>query len=250
MRLLQFTDTHLHSDPQWRSHGVDTRTSLEQVLAVAAARTTERPIDGIILSGDLVNDDPAAYGLLEEYFTLFNVPLYCLPGNHDEARQLQQQLNKPPFQLPGCYDLGAWCLVTLDSSLPGHVEGELNETTLAWLQKTLGGQTKPTLIVLHHPPLHLKTRWLDNLRLKHDADFRDLLQTFPQVKNVLFGHAHQAYDQNHNGIRYLCTPSTCMQFLPRSDDFAIDETAQPGYRWLDLHTDGRLETGLIRVNNP
>ena len=41
-------------------------------------------------------------------------------------------------------------------------------------------------------------------------------------------------------------PSTCVQFKPGSEDFAVDDAA-PGYRWFDLHADGRIETAVSRV---
>ena len=42
---------------------------------------------------------------------------------------------------------------------------------------------------------------------------------------------------SRNGVRYLTTPSTCFQFLPAVDNFAVD-TRPPGFRWLDLVPDG------------
>ena len=50
----------------------------------------------------------------------------------------------------------------------------------------------------------------------------------------------------HNNVRLMSSPSTCIQFLPHSKGFAID-TATPGYRWLELYPDGRIETGVERI---
>ena len=47
-------------------------------------------------------------------------------------------------------------------------------------------------------------------------------------------------------VRLLASPSTCVQFTPGSEDFAVD-TLAPGYRWLRLLPDGTLETGVARV---
>lgn len=68
----------------------------------------------------------------------------------------------------------------------------------------------------------------------------------PRVRGVLWGHIHQELDVERNGVRLLATPSTCIQFAPRSDDFALDHLL-PGYRWLRLHADGRIETGVSRL---
>ena len=89
------------------------------------------------------------------------------------------------------------------------------------------------------------------LDLPSQVEGRDLfavLDRFPQVKAVLWGHVHQEIDRERNGVRLLASPSTCIQFAPGSEDFNVSEEA-PGYRWLRLHADGRLETGVERVKN-
>ena len=47
-------------------------------------------------------------------------------------------------------------------------------------------------------------------------------------------------------MRLLASPSTCIQFAPASEDFATDNQA-PGYRWLRLYDDGRVETAISRL---
>ena len=50
----------------------------------------------------------------------------------------------------------------------------------------------------------------------------------------------------HHGVRILGTPSTCRQFKPHSDDFAVDDKP-PAYRRISLHENGDVETELIWV---
>jgi len=45
----------------------------------------------------------------------------------------------------------------------------------------------------------------------------------------------------------LGCPSTCVQFKPHQPVFAIDEQ-QPGFRLLQLYSDGRVDTQVQRVN--
>jgi Icc protein len=59
---------------------------------------------------------------------------------------------------------------------------------------------------------------------------------------------HQASDLSRNGVRFLTTPSTCFQFLPAADNFAVD-TRPPGYRWLDLMADGTVATEVVWVDS-
>jgi Icc protein len=49
-------------------------------------------------------------------------------------------------------------------------------------------------------------------------------------------------------VRLLSTPSTCAQFVPRSDGFAIDRRP-PGYRWLELRDDGSLSTDVVWIDD-
>ena len=49
-----------------------------------------------------------------------------------------------------------------------------------------------------------------------------------------------------NGVDLLATPSTCVQFKPLSDDFAVD-SAMPGYRAYELHPNGVYTTHVNRV---
>ena len=65
-----------------------------------------------------------------------------------------------------------------------------------------------------------------------------------QVRGVLWGHVHQELDLTRKGIRYMATPATCSQFLPGSDDFALD-TRPPGYRTLQLSSDGSIHTEVV-----
>jgi Icc protein len=44
----------------------------------------------------------------------------------------------------------------------------------------------------------------------------------------------------------MSTPSSCIQFAPGSECFKADDQP-PGYRWLDLYSDGRIETAVSRV---
>ncbi len=79
--------------------------------------------------------------------------------------------------------------------------------------------------------------------LANGAELIALLRRFDTVRGVLFGHVHQALDTQWEGVRMIATPSTCAQFKPLSDDFAMDNQP-PAWRTLALHADGRLDTQL------
>jgi Icc protein len=57
---------------------------------------------------------------------------------------------------------------------------------------------------------------------------------------------HQCFDTRRRGVRLLATPSTCAQFLPQANEFAVD-ARPPAYRRITLQPDGTLETEVVWV---
>jgi Icc protein len=45
----------------------------------------------------------------------------------------------------------------------------------------------------------------------------------------------------------MASPSSSVQFKPRSQQFALDEMQPPGFRLLWLYPDGKFETDVKRV---
>ena len=175
------------------------------------------------------------------------LPVLCLPGNHDEPRAMRRELAGAPFVLGGHVDLGRWRIVLLDSCIPGSAGGALSAQELAQLDEALGGAgARHCLVCLHHHPVAMSSRWLDRVGLSNAAEFLHLIDQHKNVRAIVWGHVHQAYDALRKGVRLLATPSTCAQFLPNSDDFAVDRRP-PAYRTLELRADGSLVTEVVWV---
>ncbi len=45
----------------------------------------------------------------------------------------------------------------------------------------------------------------------------------------------------------MASPSTCVQFAPRIDDFQVDEEP-PGFRLLALLPDGQIRSEVVRID--
>src|ERR1700741_5614155 len=117
LRLLQFTDTHLYGSATESLRGVQTLPALKRALA--CARMRDWPVDALLVTGDIVQDDPAGYPHFRRLFGALGLPVLCIPGNHDDPRAMRLELDAPPFVLGGHVDLGRWRIVLLDSCLPG-----------------------------------------------------------------------------------------------------------------------------------
>lgn len=243
LRILHITDTHLFAQTDGRLRGVDTYRTLSRVLDAALA--DGRKPDAILATGDLSQDETReAYGHFRELLAATGLPVWCLPGNHDAPAFMAEVLTAPRLQLGGVQVRGNWAVLLLDSHLAGDHGGRLAPAQLAWLAARLAEhRERHVLLAIHHHVLPLGSRWLDELGLYNADQLLAAIDAAPQVRCVLAGHVHQASALTRNGVPYLTTPSTCFQFLPAVDSFAVD-TRPPGYRWLELLPDGRLETAV------
>jgi Icc protein len=242
IRLLQFTDTHLMPDPAGSVRGVRTQASLEACLA--HARRRHLPADAVAVTGDLVQDAPEAYGTLELLFDGLGAPVLLIPGNHDVPAELERRLSHAPFQVGGTRVVGRWAIVMLATWFADSADGEgqLGAHELRRLETALAAQRdRHVLVCLHHQPIPMEASGLDALGLQDAGPFLAVIDRHPQVRAVAWGHAHQALDVFRGAVRFMCTPSTCMQFRPRDPGFVIDDRP-PGYRVLDLHDDGGIAT--------
>ena len=245
--LVQLSDSHLFAEANGRLLGMETRDSLQQVIQRVL---DEQPqIDLLLASGDISQDgSEASYQRFRQMLEQIPAPQRWFAGNHDDLPSMRKVCADSPLLEP-VLDLGNWRLILLDSSIPGAVPGYLADDQLRLLETALAGAGERSVLVsFHHHPVAVGCRWLEPIGVRNPDALFAVLDRYPQVKALLWGHIHQELDQLRNGVRLLASPSTCVQFAPGSEEFQVDHEA-PGYRWLRLFGDGRLETGVSRVTD-
>ena len=245
--VLQLTDTHLYAGADSELYHINTRRSLQSVIYHARHSLPE--IDLVLVTGDLVHDESRdGYQALQELMGAISSPVYYISGNHDDPGLMQQVLTTydgSGFQVTTYEN---WSILLLDSAVNGCVDGEISQHILNQLDAYLEKHANVSVLVaLHHHVLNIQSPWLDALNLRNGEEFMRILERHKQVKAVINGHIHQELDEYRNAIRYLGTPSTCFQFMPRQDQAAID-TKPPGYRYLVLGDDGSVKTQVFYVD--
>lgn len=247
LRILQLTDPHLMADPDGKLLGMNTRESLEAVMA-EASREPYAP-DLVIASGDIAQDgSETAYRVFQEKMSRYACPVIWFPGNHDDAQVMGKVIAGTDAETRRLLK-GGWQLIFLDSAVPGKVYGRLAPSELAFLRDCLAEYPdRPTLIAFHHHPVDVNCAWMSEIGLTNRDAFMAAIADHPQVRALLWGHIHQSWDEERDGMRLMASPSTCIQFAPGSTGFAIDELA-PGYRWIDLYADGTLDTHVRRTED-
>tara|TARA_R110001592_G_scaffold363393_1_gene687167 strand:+ start:7491 stop:8330 length:840 start_codon:yes stop_codon:yes gene_type:complete len=249
VHIVQLTDTHLCKMQGGTLLGMDTDHSLQAVIDLVKA---ERPaIDLLLGTGDLSDQGALeAYRRLQQYFAQLTEVNCWLPGNHDDRANMTAVADHP-LRLCREVRVGRWQVLMLDSQVPGEVGGELGPAELAFLEgalATAAAEKLYSLVCLHHQPVKIGCEWLDEQMVADAPAFFSVLDRFPGVRGLLWGHVHQQVDRQRGGVHLMATPSTCVQFAPGSAGFKADSAA-PGYRWLELLPDGSLQTGISRVED-
>lgn len=245
LRLIQFTDPHLYGSESETLRGIATLPALK--AALADAQSSAWPPDVLLVTGDIVQDDPGGYVHFRRLFESIGLPVLCIPGNHDEPDAMRRELQRHPFTVGGYADFGHWRIVLLDSCLPGSASGRLSRQRLAQLEDALRtADGRHCLVTLHHHPVAMSSRWLDQVGLENAPEFLNVIDRHRNVRAIVWGHVHQAYDGLRKDVRLLATPSTCAQFLPHAEEFAVDRRP-PAYRTFELNPDGSLLTEVVWV---
>ena len=139
----------------------------------------------------------------------------------------------------------------LETQVQGEVGGALNAPELAALAAAIDeavAENKYLLVATHHPLRSMGSAWLDEQSVRNADEAVHMLAPHADRVMTISGHVHQESDAVISGIRMLTTPSTCVQFAPQSEDFALDDRP-PGYRSLRLDADGSVQTEVVRVSD-
>lgn len=246
LKVLQITDTHLYADPQGQLAGLNTERSYCEVMEKVLRENW--PVDLILATGDIAHDGSVAgYRRFKAQFEDLAVRTLVTPGNHDDPAALRRVMEGGRVTQSPNAILGGWQFVMLDSVLPGSAGGHLAAGQLALLERCLEDHRRlHTLVCLHHHPVALGSDWMDRIGLDNANAFWNVIDRHDSVRAVVWGHVHQDFHQQRNGVDLYASPSTCIQFKPGEPEFTVDK-APPGYRWFRLYRDGRLESGVERL---
>jgi len=217
MLVCQISDLHIKAPGLMSYAVVDCAAMLERCVA-EILRLPQRP-DVIFATGDLTDTGrPEEYAHLRKLLAPLPMPVYLMPGNHDERERLRAAFAdhaylrqfEPFIQ----YAVDDWPLrmVALDSVIPGEAGGRLCEERLGWLERTLAAAPdKPTLVLMHHPPFATFIGHMDGMGLEDSAPLARVIARNSQVERVLCGHLHRPIQVRFAGTLASTCPSPAHQ---------------------------------------
>jgi Icc protein len=214
MLIAQITDLHLGFDQG--NPDEFNRQRLDRALAALVAMTPQP--DLLLVTGDLAEegDDEVSYRRLKAILAELPFPWFMAMGNHD---------SRAPFRLvfpdaPGddgfiqyVIDRGPLRIIVLDTLEEGRHGGAFCERREAWLRARLAEEPeRPTLIVLHHPPIETGLSWMtENPDAGWTHRLRAVIEANTNIVAMIAGHLHRAVITKWAGTTLAVCPSTAPQ---------------------------------------
>lgn len=247
---MQITDLHILADDNTSLSGVKPFHSLGRIIDDIKSLSPAPRL--VIASGDLTDDgSPEAYRRLRRLLLELPCAVYVMAGNHDETEVMRAELPGDNIFYQRQVDCENWRLLLVDSKLPGSSYGFISEDELAWLENQLDNEdSRSVLIAMHHTPLRLCAS--PSCQVKNAEIFLTRIRNFQQVKGLVAGHTHNAIEETLDQLRVMTTPSTMVQVTHNQTEalransefweFHRPDISRHGYRIVDLHADGSLDS--------
>jgi len=247
--VAQVSDLHIKAGGKRSYRIVDTAGMLRACVAHMLA--LPQPLDVVVFTGDLVDfGRPEEYATLRELISPLKMPVYLLPGNHDERTAMRNAfpehayLRQSPEYINYAIEDHPLRIVGFDTTVPGKSGGLASADRLAWLDATLAAQPgKPTVVLMHHPPFQTFIGHMDRLGLERSEDLEKVIRKHPQVERLLCGHLHRPIMARFGGTIACTVPSPAHQVaLDLAEDAASRFVMEPPAYGLHAYTP---ETGVI-----
>ena len=215
--LAQISDLHITAAGRLSYRVVDTvgmaRACVRHVLSLK-----QRP-DAVAITGDLTDSGrPEEYAMLRELIAPLEMPVYLIPGNHDERNAMRAAFPDHTYLSQSRdvvqYSIEAHVLriVALDTVIPGEGGGELAEASIAWLDRALAQSPgRPTVVLMHHPPFTTHIGHMDAYGLRNPEALAAVIRHHPQVERILCGHVHRPIEVRFAGTIAATAPSPAHQ---------------------------------------
>ena len=217
MLIAQITDLHVSEPGSLVDAIVDPNSML--AAAVRFLDGLEPRPDAVVATGDLTDRGRLEeYAILRDLLAPLRVPLYLLPGNHDERAALLDAFPDhsylPRDGRPLCWvvDDHPVRIVGVDTTEIDRHDGVFDDERIEWLDAVLRARPDaPTIVAMHHPPFDTGVWWMDCVGLRQREPFESVIRRHRQVRRVISGHVHRAVQTTWGDTLVSVAPSTAHQ---------------------------------------
>ena len=250
MLIAQISDPHIKAEGQLAYNRINTANFLAR--AVDHILHLDQWPDVVLGTGDLIDEGTdAAYEHLRHLLAPLPMPVYLIPGNHDDRDGLRRVFTDHDY-LPRegfiqyVIDKGPVRLIALDTVIPGEPGGRVDADRIAWLDARLSeAPARPTILFMHHPPFRTGIEYMDSIGLDGAEDLAAVVSRYRNVERVLCGHLHRTIQTRWAGTIAMTIPSTAHAVgLDVRHDVPLSLTLEPPGYGLHLWRDGTLVSHL------
>jgi 3',5'-cyclic AMP phosphodiesterase CpdA len=237
MLIAQVTDIHLGFQPD--DPAELNRKRFDDVISSLMAMDP-RP-DLLLATGDLTEHGTvASYRVLKLITDQLPFPVLPALGNHDNRANFRKVFADAPDVnglVQYVHDTAALRLIVLDTLSEGHHGGAFDEANAVWLDAQLTASSKPTIIVLHHPPIESGNGWMtEDLDAPWVQRLEAVVRRHAHVIRLVSGHLHRAIVTAWGGSTLAVCPSSGPQVA--IDFRSIDPEAPDGRNMIVAESPG------------
>lgn len=252
---LLLSDTHIAEDRAHVEREVNCADHLERTVKQVLALQEKERAFGLFVNGDLALKDgqPGDYATFSELMApvrMAGIDVHVTLGNHDDREKfwdgcmsLTANRKLVPLKHLDVLTSAVVNWVLLDSlQHTNSTPGELGESQLAWLDRTLRElPEKPTIVMVHHNPMPSKLEpGKKATGLIDTQPMIDVLDKHSKVKALIFGHTHTWETKTKNsGLHLINLPPVAYPF---------DKKRPSG--WVTARVDARGIELELRSLNP
>lgn len=213
MLIAQVTDIHLGFQPD--DPAEMNRKRLDDVVQSLLALTPQP--DLLLATGDLTeNGSITSYQTLKTVTDCLPFPVYFALGNHDNRANFRSVFPAVPVCDTGhvqyAFTHGPMRFVVLDTLEEGLHGGALSADQAQWLDETLAADDRPTILVLHHPPIETGNGWMtEDIDAPWVQRLAAVVRRHPQILRMISGHLHRAIVTGWHGSTLAVCPSSAPQ---------------------------------------
>jgi 3',5'-cyclic-AMP phosphodiesterase len=246
--LLQLSDLHIREPGKLAYGRIETAPYLKRAIE-SILRLPQQPA-AVVITGDLTDFGRAAeYDHLRALLTPLPMPVYLMPGNHDDRTQMRLSFPDHSYMGQGKFiqysiAIGDLQLIAIDTVDAGASSGLLCNERLSWLDRELQTHAgKPVVIAMHHPPFQTLIGHMDAIGLlEGSCELETLVAQYPNVERIVCGHLHRAIQVRFGGTIASTAPSpahqVCLDLSPNAESLWMLEP--PGFGLHALPAGGRL----------
>ena len=267
LKFIQITDSHVGETADTLLHFYAAGRALSAALA-HIARHDRHGAAFIAHTGDMIctSSRPASYEGARSIYGLegdgpapgpltarahgLDLPWYYIPGNADDRDACRARIfpHGPRHGLFNySWEVGGIRFLSLDWGAWKTDVYTLEPTAFAWLETQLQ-RSVPTIILTHHPPVHVGVEKFDRMTPEDLPRLQNLIRD-SSVAAVFHGHTHYPWETRIGGVPVFGTGSITYR-LSYDEGPPHLKLFPPQYRVVAVKDDGAVSTEVWEVEPP